>query len=300
MASIASRSAASPSVSASPASTLPTSVESKQDDDLLTIQFTNVQDLFDVINCATGDFLTVTHVSPSNFTEIERERERQRRRFRFRRYNSNRQTLLITIPTDLHEALHIGIYQGYRDQLVTSGKANSWRTIGTAIRRARQGHPGGNGGEGDSTGGPKLERGVKDAWPTLVVEAGVSESLSELHNDMRWWFSTSDHQVQIVLLAKFEHTRRAITLEKWEEEPYDTRPGATTTRHAAALQPVLRQTITITQDTTTDPVSYNVTRGALVLGFRLLFLRDPGPGEGDFILSIQELEDYAKNVWDVL
>lgn len=141
---------------------------------------------------------------------------------------------------------------------------------------------------------------MKDAWPTLVVEAGVSESLAGLRNDMRWWFSSSDHHVQIVLL-KFERTRRAITLEKWEEEPYGTRPGAmTTTRHAAALQPVLRQTITITQDTTTDPVLYNVTRGALVLGFSLLFLRDPGPGEGDFVLSVQELDDYARSVWEVL
>ena len=35
------------------------------------------------------------------------------------------------------------------------------------------------------------------------------------------------------------------------EEPSMARPGATTTRHAAALQPVLRQTITITEDITT-------------------------------------------------
>jgi hypothetical protein len=117
---------------------------------------------------------------------------------------------------------------------------------------------------------------------------------------MRWWFSTSDHQVQIVLLAKFERTRSAIILEKWEEGSSITRPGAMMTRHAAALQPVLRQTITITLDATTDPTSYNVTRGALVLGFKLLFLRDPGPGEGDFVLSVQELEEYAEYVWSVL
>lgn len=124
--------------------------------------------------------------------------------------------------------------------------------------------------------------------------------MAGLRRDMRWWFSTSDHQVQIVLLAKFERTRCAIILEKWEEEPSITRPGAMMTRHAAALQPVLRQTITITQDATTDPISYNVTRGALVLGFKLLFLRDPGPGEGDFVLSVQELEKYAKKVWRVV
>ena len=111
--------------------------------------------------------------------------------------------------------------------------------------------------------------------------AGVSEPLGELRNDMRWWFSASDHQVQIVLLAKFDRSRRALNLEKWEEE--------------AGGQPVLRQNITITQDTTTDPVSYNVTGGALVLGSRLLFLRDPGPGEGDCDLS--DLQFYAHRVW---
>jgi len=172
-----------------------------------------------------------------------------------------------------------------------------WGSIGTTTFRAQQGHPGGDGGEGDSTGGPIPERDIIGSWPTLVIEAGDSESLRELHNDMRWWFSTSEHQVKIVLLAKFERTRRALILEKWEEEPSMTRRGATTTRYAATLQPVLRQTITITEDSTTNPVSYNVARGALVLGFRLLFLRDPGPGEGDFIFSVQELQAYAERVW---
>ncbi|KAK0726880.1 hypothetical protein B0T26DRAFT_671621 [Lasiosphaeria miniovina] len=34
-----------------------------------------------------------------------------------------------------------------------------------------------------------------------------------------------------------------------------------------------------------------------LLSFRLLFLRDPGPGEEDFIFSVQELERYAENIW---
>ena len=71
-------------------------------------------------------------------------------------------------------------------------------------------------------------------------------------------------------------------------------PGALTTRHAAALQPTCRQIITIIQDTTTNPISYNVVKGALVFGFRLLFLRDPGPGDGDITLTVQDLEDFAE------
>lgn len=77
-----------------------------------------------------------------------------------------------------------------------------------------EGHPGGDRGEGDSTGGPHPQRAAINAWPTLVIEAGDSESLGELHNDMRWWFSASNHDVKIVLLAKFEHNRREIILQK--------------------------------------------------------------------------------------
>ena len=105
----------------------------------------------------------------------------------------------------------------------------------------------------------------------------------------------SNHEVKIVLLSKFDST--TILLERWEEE-IAVRPGATTTRHSLQHPtPVLRQSITITQNATTDPISYNITKGALVLSFKLLFLRDPGPGEGDLVLGVQELEEYAEDVW---
>ncbi|KAK0656744.1 hypothetical protein B0T16DRAFT_317884 [Cercophora newfieldiana] len=313
MASIASRpppavspSAASTSASALSAPAIPTSVELTQENDPLIVRFTNVQDLFDAINCTIGDFLTVTNVSPSQFTEIEREREKRRRKFRFRRYDSKSRILIITIPTKLHEALHLGLYIRYDRQLVRNGREEDWTGIGSATFRAEQGHPGGDGGEGDSTGGPKPERQGIGEWPTLVIEAGDSESLGELQNDMRWWFRTSNHDVKIVILAKFDRRQHSILLEKWEEE-ISPPQGAITRSQAAAisqqngvLEPVKRQLITITRDETTNPVSYNVTRGALVLGFRLLFLRDPGLQERDIVLSIQDLQRYAEDVWAVV
>lgn len=165
--------------------------------------------------------------------------------------------------------------------------------MGSTTLRA-QGHPGGDGGEGDSSGGPVPVRGLNDSWPTLVIEAGTSESLSALHDDMRWWFSASNHDVKIVLLAKFDRRNQKLILQRWEEERL-TRQGATNTRQSNTLRPVLQQNIDITRDIATD--SYHVTSGALVLSFRLLFLRDPGPQEGDYVISIQELEDYARVVW---
>ncbi|KAK3371944.1 hypothetical protein B0H63DRAFT_550289 [Podospora didyma] len=263
---------------------MPTLGESTQDNDPPILRFTDVQDLFDVIDYTTRDFLIVTNVSPSHFTEIEREREEQRRKFRFRRYDSNARILIITLPTEVHEALHLGIYMRYHTQLVPNGREESWISKGTTAFR-QQGHPGGDGREGDSTGVPKPEREGKDKWPTL------------------WWFRTSNHDVKIVILAKFDRQQHHILLEKSEEEISLPQGAITRGRAAAILQqggvfaPVKRQSITITRDETTNPVSYNVTRGALVLGFRLRFLRDPGPQEGDFVLGIQDLQRFAKGVW---
>jgi hypothetical protein len=159
---------------------------------------------------------------------------------------------------------------------------------------------------------PQRESG--GAWPTLVIEAGHSETLGELRNDMRWWFSASDHQVKIVLLAKFNNNQ--IILEKWVEVYQPPRLGATTTRAVAqaAAQGVPQlvqdcsQIITITQDpsiSNTDPnwfhpTSYTVTRGALRLEFDRLFLRQPqlGQGEGDIVISIQQLQAYAVRVFE--
>jgi len=61
-----------------------------------------------------------------------------------------------------------------------------------------------NSKEGDSTRGPKPERAAKGAWPTLVIESGVSQTLGQLRICMRRWFSMSNHEVKIVMLTKFD------------------------------------------------------------------------------------------------
>ncbi|ETS06974.1 hypothetical protein M419DRAFT_106356, partial [Trichoderma reesei RUT C-30] len=213
-----------------------------------TITYTNVKELYQVIRQVPGDFLIVQNVSPADFEEISRP---ERRGFRLRRYHADRRLLIITIPTALHEALHMGIYQAFMFKIGPIA-LDIWKPIGRTTFRP-QGHPG-DGGEGDSSGGPVSVRHGPHAWPTLVIEAGDSEPLHALRDDMRWWFSASDHQVKITLLAKFDHRLRQIIIERWEEEEAATRPGATTTRRAAmsgASQPVLKQSITITQDPAT-------------------------------------------------
>ncbi|KAI2625031.1 hypothetical protein GGR54DRAFT_654697 [Hypoxylon sp. NC1633] len=276
-------------------STAPTSTLSESNHEDPMISFTSTQNLFEAIDCIAGDAFLVTGVSITSFAEIEEQRVARRRKIRWRRYDAKTQLLLITVPTGVHEILHTQLYGEFIEQLPASGvPRRAW--LHKAATYFHSNHPGGGGGgEADSSGGPKTHRLRSRDWPTLVIEAGVSESLNQLHAGMRWWFAASNHDVKIVVLTKFNQQQSKIIIEKWEEVQA-ARPGATT-RRAATLQPVLLQTIEITRDLTTNPVSYNVTSGALVLEFSLLFLRNPGPLERDVVIGTQFLQEYAELVW---
>ncbi|KPM42509.1 hypothetical protein AK830_g4047 [Neonectria ditissima] len=245
-----------------------------------SIEFTTIEKLFDEINCTTGDMLLVHRVSVQQLAEIEKATEERGRRFRF--HYAPTKALIITIPTGIHERLHLELWDTIRDAIVYMGLRASC-------------------GQSDSSGGPKPERHYPGAWPTLVVEVGYSQTLQGLRNKMRWWFTASGHQVKIVLIAKLELRTREITIEKYIEAPAQSRPGATTTRAAAIreLEPTCTQAITITEDPT-RPMSYNVTREALRLEFHLLFLRQPRQGEGDIVINTQELQEYAGEVWHMV
>ncbi|TRX96063.1 hypothetical protein FHL15_003205 [Xylaria flabelliformis] len=274
----------SPSFSVSILSTTVAS-DIDQKDDMPTIRFTNAEALFDAVR--------QVDVPLADFEDLSL---REKRPFRIRRYHADQGLLILTIPTDLHEALHLELWNEYSAKLAQNNQRRDWKAIGSTTFRSRGRHSG-DGGEGDSSGGPVSERGPKGSWPTLVIEAGDSESSSALRDDMRWWFSASNHDVKIVLLTKFDHQNQTIIIERWEEE-LQNRQGATRTRQETcgiALQPVLQQSIGITRDIATD--SYHVTSGALILSFRLLFLQPPGPLQGDYIISIAQLQAYARAVW---
>ncbi|KAK7429761.1 hypothetical protein QQZ08_003787 [Neonectria magnoliae] len=266
---------------------------------LRAIEFTTIKKLFNEIDCTIGDMLLVHGVSAQQFAEIDKARG-ERSSPRFHHFDASSKTLIITIPTGLHECLHQPLWYTIGIEIYRMGLFNAWHPMGTRTLRATQtASSGGDGGQSDSSGGPKPERVGKEAWPTLALEAGYSQTLPGLRRKMRWWFTASDHQVKIVLLAKFqrEHGKRII-IEKYVEVP-QVRPGATMTRAAARamqLEPTCTQATIITEDPS-NPSSYNVTRGAVRLEFHLLFLRQPRQGEGDVVISIQQLQEYARDVW---
>ena len=243
-------------------------------------------------------------MSSSCFAEIESNRNLFGK-IRFRRFDKDSQVLFITIPTRVHEGLHLNLYHHFTYQLALNNLDDDWEHFGSTTQRPGRDSSsgcGGEGGEADSSGGP----GTRTmGWGTLVVEAGDSQSLNELRDDMRWWFSASDHAVKIVLLIKLDRQNDQILIERWEEvvPPPAVVTGVVTRRGAAAIaqdatpEPALQQTIIITRDDTTDPVSYSVTRGPLVLGLSQLFLRAPTPQEADITIRIQALQQYAARIW---
>jgi uncharacterized protein (DUF924 family) len=120
----------------------------------------------------------------------------------------------------------------------------------------------------------------------------VSFSITDLRAGMRWWFEASNHDVKIGILAKFyratDPQQHRLLLEKWVETP----------------EPTLSQEITIHQTpanrATGAPASYVVNGGPLRLEFSRLFLRNPRHWEQDIIISVQELQGYAVDVWESL
>ena len=254
--------------------------------------------------------LIQTGVSFQNFTTLNRERGLHRRGIRFRRYNAQERILIVVIPGKPHEWLHKNLYLEMWSEIFLMGLRDAWNNDGATTSFRGQGHPGGDdmdrdAGEPDSSGSPWPGRGGREAWPTLIIEAGVSSTLAGLRMDMEWWFSASEHQVKIVLLAKLDRHTKRIILEKWVETGQPPRPGPVT-RAAARLtntpRPCRTQEITINwpDNTPNLPASYAVTSGNLRLEFDLLFLRPPGPGEGDVVVTVPRLQLWASRVWSAV
>jgi hypothetical protein len=68
--------------------------------------------------------------------------------------------------------------------------------------------------EADGSFMPRFRNPHNNDWPTVVIEAGLSESIRRLRTDARWWFANSRAGVQIVILVKIERPTRRLVIEK--------------------------------------------------------------------------------------
>jgi hypothetical protein len=214
--------------------------------------------------------------------------------------------LIITIPTSEHEGLHRGLDNYLLIDAVSMGLSGEYFSIGSTTFMDRDAN--GNitsEGEGDSCRVP-LSMRTKNQYPTLVIEAGWSQTLQKLREKARWWFDKSNRDVKTVLLVKSSPGSKYIRIEKWKLAPATSRQGATTTQAATAMTPQCVHVVEIARaggiddahPNRFDPASYVVTGGPLPLEFIDIFLRQPiPPGERDLIIGNTTLQQYAANFW---
>ncbi|EPE03443.1 dead deah box dna helicase [Ophiostoma piceae UAMH 11346] len=273
------------------------------------VRFTNVPALFACLDAITDsdiDSVTVADVAPSDYAAIDEEFQARGRKTRLF-FLAEHKLLIITIPTRSHEKLHLLLYTGIEGQIQQMGLRRAWTASGaTRFPGKDASSSSASQGEGDSGGMPSPERDGEDAWPTIVVEGGYTQSLESLRAKIRFWFARSAHSVKIVVLAKAfpeDKAQKRILIEQWQERDVSVaaaRPGATATRLSSMLpsatlqQPVCIQTINIVW--ALPGVAYDEASPAQ--------RRDPeafnvpvGPSERDIVLLDDDLQWCASKVW---
>lgn len=136
-----------------------------------------------------------------------------------------------------------------------------------------------------------LPAGRSDQWPSLVIEAGWSETRARLERDARWWICASNGDVKGVITAAVQRGSRSITLEYWHLVPSPLRsdPGKKVIKMAHHTA--------ISQLNEESPIQ--VSNVPFIIPFEHLFLRaaDANKNECDIVISREELELYAIRVW---
>jgi hypothetical protein len=224
------------------------------------------------------------------------------RRGRLFFYSAEHEVLIIQLPlSEIHEYLHRTLDKEITHQM----SEDLYREIsayGSATYYMRKSGIVTAAGAGDSSLGLK-DRRKNDRWPTVVIEAGWSQSRVALVAKAHWWFEASNRAVKIVLLIIASPLQ--IQVEKWKTNPLphsSAAPGRPNTRlfQATNLYPKVHPPVlTVNRASANTPSNdYRVISSPLRLEFRDVFLRNPGPPEGDILLGESFFRSYAEEAWE--
>ncbi|KAL2814947.1 hypothetical protein BJX63DRAFT_420556 [Aspergillus granulosus] len=135
---------------------------------------------------------------------------------------------------------------------------------------------------------------------SFVVEIGLSESMPHLALDARGWLETPS-SVNLVVTIAIHHDHPEIILQQWE---LPTRRSHIVTRsspilaHRTAFIKLSRinNITSVTGESYMNGTTTNITQ--MDLPFNKILNRPPNPPlERDFVISAQELRDFAEVVW---
>jgi hypothetical protein len=251
-------------------------------------------------------------VTKDHLAQIDRQRTKTRKHTRMTYYTDTRE-LIIKLPTAEHETAHISFARKVNRKLEGMGlPEDSLYGLGATTFYGPSSSK-----EGDSAYKPLCRPGEKK-WPTLVIEAGYSETLAKLRADAEWWLINSRDDVKIVIVMWIEPAPRSLLIEQWcMPLPLPIRPGPVTRARSTAnanakantntntTVPVKIQELTVIQDPPIPHPSgtiptYTVTGAPLTLEFEKLLLRAPVPPESNVIFTAADLQAWAERYWYML
>ena len=296
-ASIASSTASSVSANMSPSTTTTTTTFSKASEGLEGVPvwtFTTIKNMQEIVSSyekkleasEASPYLIFRVVTTDDLLKIERARENGKidRGIRLTHY-VGWDILILKVPTAKHEMAHRYFGQELTIGAAAMGLRREFRDLGATkfqVRRASK--------EGDTAFKPLSMRPREADWPTIVIEAGWSESLRKLRLDAGFWLEDSGGDVKIVLLISIGRRARTMIIEKWENRSVS--PNRPFTRSNTTQIPTQIQAITI------DSNSNTVNGAPLTLEFRKIFLRQAVPPlEHDFTFTAQDLSTFATIFW---
>jgi hypothetical protein len=145
--------------------------------------------------------------------------------------------------------------------------------------------------QGDSGIRPRPPRSAGNQFPTLVIEAGNSESLPQLYKDRDWWFDASPPgqprgDVKMVLFIKVYKSKR-ILIEQWHRFFYQS-PTA-----KVEIKPHPQKPFSLH-----DSSCWLVEGAPMVIAFQEVFLRPAQGTETDIILTKDFFAELAMLCWE--
>jgi hypothetical protein len=261
-------------------------------------------------------FLVFDGVTIDDLAQIDSERASIGRHTRMSHYVDGNLLIIKVMPSLEHELAHGNLGDRIKNALIRMGiEEDDFGRVGStrySVPRSSK--------EGDTAYKP-ITRKYKIDWPTIVLESGFSEPLSDLRKDAEWWLRNSGGDVKIVILISIEPSDKTLLVEKWCLAP-DPGSRLATRAHPNPnpLVPTRMQELKITQNLKPQQVSiqpnaatvqpnavtvqpgtvaaYDVVGAPLVFEFENLLLRTPAPPAQDVVFTAELLAKWANGYWE--
>ena len=198
-------------------------------------------------------------------------------------YNSETRQLIIKFPKEPHEVASRSLGNIFRRAFDTMGLGDKYLSLGSAIADNGRVEK-----EPDDQWVPKpeyLPAGRNVHWPTVVLECGWSEGLSQLRRDASIWMA--HFEAKVAIIVSVERRRHFIQIEKW----------VPTARHSLRAGPLIQSRCAQRIHIMETKSGLHINGPFLYIEFEELWLRQPAANERDYVFPHATLEVLADDIW---